>query len=284
MAEGTRAALAAAVARLRAAGVEDPPGDARRLLAHALGIGADRLIVAMPDTLGPEQAARFAAAIAARAARRPVAQIIGARLFWGLSLRVTPDVLDPRPETEVLVAEALREGADAVLDLGTGSGAIVLAILSGRPRARGVGADISAPALQVAAANACALGLADRVAFIRSDWFAQVAGRFDLIVANPPYLAEAELAGLAPEVARHEPRGALSPGGDGLAAYRRIAAGAGAHLRPGGRILLEIGPAQGQAVHTLFTTAGFAAVRVLPDLDGRDRVVAAVWPADGASG
>jgi release factor glutamine methyltransferase len=274
MAEGTRAALAAAVARLRAAGVEDPPGDARRLLAHALGIGADRLIVAMPDTLGPEQAARFAAAIAARAARRPVAQIIGARLFWGLSLRVTPDVLDPRPETEVLVAEALREGADAVLDLGTGSGAIVLAILSGRPRARGVGADISAPAL----------GLADRVAFIRSDWFAQVAGRFDLIVANPPYLAEAELAGLAPEVARHEPRGALSPGGDGLAAYRRIAAGAGAHLRPGGRILLEIGPAQGQAVHTLFTTAGFAAVRVLPDLDGRDRVVAAVWPADGASG
>jgi len=280
MAEGTRAALAAAVARLRAAGVDDPPGDARRLLAHALGIGADRLIVAMPDTLGPEQAARFAAAIAARAARRPVAQIIGARLFWGLSLRVTPDVLDPRPETEVLVAEALREGADDVLDLGTGSGAIVLAILSGRPRARGVGADISAPALQVAAANARALGLADRVAFIRSDWFAQVAGRFDLMVANPPYLAEAELAGLAPELA-HEPRGALSPGGDGLGAYRRIAAGAGAHLRPGGRILLEIGPSQGRAVAALFGAAGFGRVRILPDMDGRDRVVAAVWPGRG---
>ncbi|MGA0776442.1 MAG: N5-glutamine methyltransferase family protein, partial [Gemmobacter sp.] len=149
-----------------------------------------------------------------------------------------------------------------------------------RPGARGVGADLSAPALQVAAANARALGLADRVAFVRSDWFGAVAGRFDLIVANPPYLAEAELAGLAPELV-HEPRAALSPGGDGLGAYRRIAAGAVAHLRPGGRSMVEIAPTQGRAVATLFDAAGFGQMRILPDLDGRDRVVAAVWPGQG---
>jgi release factor glutamine methyltransferase len=277
MAEGARAALGAAIARLRMAGVEDPPGDARRLLAHALGVGPERLITDMPETLSAAEAARFAAAIAARAQRRPVAQIIGVRLFWGRRFRVTPDVLDPRPETETLVAEALAAPFGSVLDLGTGSGAIVLSLLAERPGARGVGADLSAPALQVAAANARALGLADRVAFVRSDWFGAAAGRFDLIVANPPYLAEAELAGLAPELA-HEPRAALSPGGDGLGAYRRIAAGAGVHLRPGGRIIVEIGPTQGPAVATLLREAGLERVRILPDLDGRDRVVAAVGP------
>lgn len=271
-------ALRAALAPLRAAGVEDAPGDARRLLAHAMGIAPERLLLHMSDTLEDVQEAVFAAAIAARARRQPVAQITGRRRFWGLELRVTPDVLDPRPETEVLVAEALKRPFVRVLDLGTGSGAILLALLSGMGMATGLGVDLSPAALDVACGNARALGLEGRARFALSDWFAGVEGVFDLIVANPPYIAEAEMAALAPEVRLHEPRLALTPGGDGLDAYRAIARGALARLMPGGRILVEIGPAQGAAVSALLSAQGFGAVRVIADLDGRDRVVAAVAP------
>lgn len=271
-------ALRAALAPLRAAGVEDAPGDARRLLAHAMGIAPERLLLHMSDTLEDVQEAAFAAAIAARARRQPVAQITGRRRFWGLELRVTPDVLDPRPETEVLVAEALKRPFVRVLDLGTGSGAILLALLSGMGIATGLGVDLSPAALDVACGNARALGLEGRARFALSDWFAGVEGVFDLIVANPPYIAEAEMAALAPEVRLHEPRLALTPGGDGLDAYRAIARGALARLMPGGRILVEIGPAQGAAVSALLSAQGFGAVRVIADLDGRDRVVAAVAP------
>lgn len=271
-------ALRAALAPLRSAGVEDAPGDARRLLAHAMGIAPERLLLHMSDTLEDVQEAVFAAAIAARARRQPVAQITGRRRFWGLELRVTPDVLDPRPETEVLVAEALKRPFARVLDLGTGSGAILLALLSGMGMATGLGVDLSPAALDVACGNARALGLEGRARFALSDWFASVEGVFDLIVANPPYIAEAEMAALAPEVRLHEPRLALTPGGDGLDAYRAIARGALARLMPGGRILVEIGPAQGAAVSALLSAQGFGAVRVIADLDGRDRVVVAVAP------
>ncbi len=277
-------ALRAAIPRLRAAGVEDPARDARLLLAHAMGIAPDRLTLHLAEALEPAQAAAYEAAIAAREARRPVAQITGRRLFWGLPFRVTPDTLDPRPETECLVAEALAAPFFSLLDLGTGTGCILLSCLKGAPMARGLGVDLSPAALAVAEANAQALGLAGRARFALSDWFAAVPGKFDLIVSNPPYISEAEMAGLAPEV-RHEPRMALTPGGDGLAAYRAIARGAGARLMAGGRLLLEIGPTQGAAVAGMLTAAGFDRVRVLPDMDGRDRVVAAVKPGEaGACG
>jgi len=274
-----RAALAAALARLAVAGVPDPARDARVLLAHAAGIAADRLSLHMDDALPPDAAARFDVALTARAARQPVAQITGGRDFWRHRFIVTPDVLDPRPETETLVAEALRAPFARLLDLGTGSGAILLSLLAERPAATGLGTDLSPAALGVARRNAQALGLADRAAFALSDWFADVAGRFDLIVSNPPYIAAAEMPGLAPEVRDWEPRLALTPrddpGGDGLAAYRAIALRAPAHLAPGGRLMVEIGPTQGAAVAALFTGAGLTDVAVLPDLDGRDRVVRA---------
>lgn len=270
-----RSALAGAVPGLRAAGIPDPARDARLLLAHAMALAPDRLLLHLDDPLQPEAAGRFAAALKARESRQPVSQIIGARQFWGRRFRVTRDVLDPRPETETLVAAALEEPFATVLDLGTGSGAIVLSLLAECPEARGLGVDVSPAALAVARANAAQLDLAGRVDFVPSDWFAQVAGRFYLIVSNPPYIAAAEMAALAPETRDWEPALALTPGGDGLEAYRRIVAGAEAHLQPGGRLLLEIGLDQDKAVSDLLQTAGFSGIGVLRDLDGRPRVVMA---------
>lgn len=277
-------ALRAAVGRLRAAGVEDAPGDARRLLAHALGVAPDRVTLLLPDALAPAAAAAFDAAVAARARRQPVAQITGRRAFFGHEFRVTPDTLDPRAETEVLVAAALERPFGSILDLGTGTGCILLSCLAAMPAASGIGTDRSEAALAVAQANAADLGLAARARLLHSDWFDAVTGRFDLIVSNPPYIAEAEIADLAPEVRDWEPRGALTPGGDGLDAYRAIAAGARARLVPGGRILLEIGPTQGPAVRDLLQAAGLAGVAIRHDLDGRDRVVEAWRPAGPGGG
>lgn len=268
-------ALRAAIPRLRAAGVEDPVRDARLLLAHALGLAPNRLMLHLPDAMTPPQAGSYEAAIVARIARKPVAQITGQRLFWGRSFRVTPDTLDPRPETEVLVAEALAAPFSRVLDLGTGTGCILLTLLAERAAATGLATDLSPATLAVAQDNAARLGLSDRASFALSDWFGAVSGRFDLIVSNPPYIAAEEMALLAPEVRLHEPHRALTPGGDGLDAYRALTRGAPAHLAPGGRVLFEIGPTQGQAVAELLSAAGLTEIRVLPDLDGRDRVVAA---------
>lgn len=275
-------ALRAAVPRLRDAGVDDPARDARALLAHAMGLPPDRLTLHLPDTLDAAQETAFLAAIAARAARQPVAQITGQRLFWGRAFRVTPDTLDPRPETERLVEEALSRPFVRMLDLGTGTGCILISCLLGMKMATGLGTDLSAAALAVAEANAARHGLT-RARFQQGDWFAGIPGRFDLIVSNPPYIAQGEMAGLAPEVRDWEPHGALTPGGDGLDAYRAIARGAPARLMPGGRLLLEIGPTQGAAVSALLAAQGLTAIRVLPDLDGRDRVVAAVAPGDADS-
>ncbi|MBA3910976.1 MAG: peptide chain release factor N(5)-glutamine methyltransferase [Rhodobacter sp.] len=269
-------ALAPAVARLAAAGIDGAGRDARVLLAHALGIAPDRLTLHLQDEMTGAQETAFAAGLVARTARQPVAQITGRRLFWGLPFRVTPDTLDPRPETETLVAEALSRPFLKLLDLGTGTGCILLSCLKGMPMARGVGVDASEPALSVARANARDLGLEARARFQASDWFSTVDGAFDLIVSNPPYITEAEMSDLSPEVRDWEPRLALTPGGDGLDAYRAIARGAGARLMPGGRLLLEIGPTQGAAVTALLARAGLADIRILPDMDGRDRVVVAV--------
>lgn len=267
-------ALRIGVARLAEAGIPDAPRDARLLLAHAAGIASDRLSLHLPEPLTPDAAARFDAALTARTTRSPVSHITGRRAFWGREFAVTPDVLDPRPETETLIAEALSGPFNRVLDLGTGSGAILVTLLAERPLATGLGVDLSEAALAIARRNAEALGTLPRARLVVSDWFAAVEGHFDLIVSNPPYIAESEMAELSPEVLR-EPRMALTPGGDGLDAYRAIAAGAPAHLVAGGRLMAEIGPTQGAAVAALFRQAGLSAVEVLPDLDGRDRVVCA---------
>ena len=274
-----RDALRDGVRRLAAAGVEDAARDARRLMAHAAGVGADRVTLHLDDDLTDAQSAACEAALAARAARQPVSQITGKRVFWGRSFRVTRDTLDPRPETEVLVAAALERDFARVLDLGTGTGCILLSLLGDRQGATGLGTDLSEAALDVARGNAGALGVGDRVAFRMADWFAGIEGLFDLIVSNPPYIAEDEMVGLAPDVRDWEPHIALSPGGDGLNAYRAIAAGSGAHLAPGGAILLEIGPTQAAAVTDLLGRAGFGDIDVVQDMDGRDRVVQATGPA-----
>ena len=269
-------ALRAAIQALREAAVEDAPRDARILLAHAMDLPGDRLTLHLADEMTEVQASTYDAAIAARAARQPVSQIIGQRLFWGQSFRVTRDTLDPRPETETLVAEAISLPIHRMLDLGTGTGAILLSCLKAMPMATGLGTDLSPEALAVADDNAQRLGLSRRARFQAADWFQGVTGTFDLIVSNPPYIAADEMPALAPEVRDWEPHLALTPGGDGLDAYRRIALGAPARLMPGGRLIVEIGPTQIAAVVRLFAAQGLDAIRILPDLDGPDRVVPGV--------
>lgn len=273
-------ALRAAIPRLAAAGVPEPAKDARHLLAHALHIGLDRLTLHLPDVMTEHASIRFEDALQARMRRQPVAQITGIRAFWGQEFKVTQDTLDPRPETEVLVAEAIRLPFLKLLDLGTGTGCILLSCLGAMPMATGTGADVSDAALDVARDNCERLGLQNRARFVRSDWFSAVQGRFDLIVSNPPYIAASEMPALSREVHDWEPHLALTPGGDGLAAYRVICAGAPARLLVGGRLIVEIGPTQAAAVSSLMQQAGLTDIRVLQDWDGRDRVVLGVKPSD----
>lgn len=262
----------AALARLTAAGVPDAAQDAALLLAHAMGVArADLALMPSQTLLTAAQAAAFDAAITARVARKPMSQITGERLFWGRPFAVTCDVLDPRPETETLIAAALNRPFETVLDLGTGSGCILLTLLAERPGAQGVGVDLSAAALAVAQRNQARLRV--QATWAQGSWFDPVQGRFDLIVSNPPYIAADEMAHLSPEVRHWEPHLALTPGRDGLAPYRIIAAQAPAHLTAGGWLMVEIGPTQGAAVAGFLTAAGFMTVQILPDLDGRDRVV-----------
>lgn len=271
-----RDVLSTGAGELRAAGVENAMRDARRLMAGALGVDPGRLTLVERDEVAPLVVAEFQDAIRRRCDGVPVAQIVGWRAFYGRRFEVNRDVLDPRPETEALIGEALREPFEEVLDLGTGTGCILLTLLAERPGARGVGSDVSAAALTVAKRNAAALEVAGRCTLIESDWFGGLGGRFDLIVSNPPYIAAEEMAGLMPELS-HEPRMALTDEADGLSAYRVITQNVTAHLKPGGRLLVEIGWQQGGAVAALFRAAGFAEVTVLPDLDGRDRVVSGRW-------
>lgn len=277
------AIMARAVENLRAHGIDDPIRDARLLLAHALDIAPDRLTLHLDDTPDAAAVDRFNDLIAQRCDRVPVSHLRGRRMFWGRDFTVSAAVLDPRPETETLVAAALALPFTTVLDLGTGSGAILLSLLAERVDARGTGVDLSPEALAVARENAEILGLDGRAKFLQSDWFAEVSGSYDLIVANPPYIAAGEMAGLAPELA-HEPRIALTDEGDGLGAYRTITAAAPAYLNQGGWLVVEIGHRQGPAVSDLFLQAGFRGVRVIQDMDRRDRVVQGRWRARAQTG
>lgn len=273
-----QSAITAVTQHLRQGGVPDAPRDARLIVAHVLGIDRTRLTMHAPDPMpAPDHSAAMALA-ERRCNREPLSHILGQRAFFGRQFVVTPDVLDPRPETETLVAEALKLPFKTVLDLGTGSGCILISLLAERPGATGTGGDLSAHALTIATQNATALGVADRATLIESNWFSAITGRFDLIVANPPYIAADEMPALQPEVRNHEPRMALTDDGDGLMAYRAICDAALHHLNPGGGLMVEIGPTQGKAVGAMMQAAGLENISIHPDLDGRDRVVAAYAP------
>ena len=267
--------MLAATRQLHKAGVPDAARDARRLFSYALGVDAGRLTLALPEPVTPENANLYAALVARRMLREPVSHLIGRRAFYGREFTVTSDVLDPRPETEILIEVALRSHFTRMVDLGTGSGCILLTLLAEVPDGQGVGIDLSAQALDVARKNAAALGLADRALFELGDWLGAAAGPYDLIVANPPYIGVDEMAGLSPEVVQYEPAMALTDYADGLTHYRRIIAQAVPLLLPSGRIIFEIGPTQGQAVASMLRDAGLRHVTITPDLDGRDRVVSA---------
>jgi release factor glutamine methyltransferase len=267
--------LQAAIEELKDGGIDGAAKDARLLVSHALEIEPDRLVLVLNETFMPAGLTRLDAAIKARLERQPVSHILGKRNFWGRDFKVTPHVLDPRPETETLIELALQQPFEKVLDLGTGSGCILLTLLAERPGATGLGLELSPEALDVAVANRKALGLERTALFRQSDWLEHAVGQYDLIVSNPPYISMPEMGTLAPEVLRWEPMAALTPGFTGLEAYEIIADGVSEFLTPDGRILLEIGPTQGADVSGLLQGAGFDIVAVHPDMDGRDRVVEA---------
>jgi release factor glutamine methyltransferase len=251
------------------------------LLEAAAGASRADILADPRRVLTDDQAAVLEAYLARRERREPVSQILGAKGFWKIMLRVTPAVLTPRPDTETILDVVLplfgEHQAFTVLDLGVGSGAILLAILAERPGARGLGVDVSEEALAVATENAANLGLAGRAAFLRGDWTTGLEPEsFDLVVANPPYIPSGDIAGLAPEVRDHDPRVALDGGDDGLDAYRALAPQILAMLRPGGRFAVEIGPGQRATVEALFAAAGAAGISVAIDLAGHDRVVSGV--------
>jgi release factor glutamine methyltransferase len=276
------AALHDATRRLRIAGIDGARLDARLLLGHVLDLEAPRLIADPDRPLTAAARARLTELLDRRCRRQPLAQILGRREFWGLAFRVTADTLDPRPDSETVVEAALgavadRSAALRILDLGTGTGCLLLALLHELRRATGIGTDRSESALAVARANAVDLGLADRATFRTGDWTDGLAGTFDLVVSNPPYIPSAAIDRLMPEVARHEPRLAIDGGADGLAAYRAIAAGIAASLRPQSRLIVEIGAGQKEPVAALFAAAGLACTAVRNDLSGQPRCLILQW-------
>lgn len=263
--------------RLEAAGVETPVFDARLLVEAGAGVSRMDIITEPRRPLSEAQVAAVDALVRRRSEREPMAYVLGRKQFWTLDLAVGADVLIPRPESELVVEAALAAIAPdvpaRVIDLGVGSGAILLAILSERRLATGVGIDLSEHALAIAQANAETAGLADRIDLRVTDWWDGVDGVYDIVVSNPPYIASDEIPLLAPEVARFEPRLALDGGSDGLNAYRAIIAGMKAHLRPSGVFALEVGRDQAAAVMRMALDAGFRIDEPRLDLAGAARVI-----------
>jgi release factor glutamine methyltransferase len=268
-----------AKARLEAAGLAGPVIDARLLVEAAADATRTDIVTDPHRALTPDQEATLEAYLTRRENREPVSHILGRKAFWKIMLSVSADVLTPRPDTETVVELVLRDFPEhapwSVLDLGVGSGAILLAILAERPAARGLGIDVSEEALAVARENAANLGLASRLALLRGDWTEGLAeASFDLVVSNPPYIASDVIEELEPEVRDYEPRVALEGGVDGLDHYRRLAPEILRVLKPGAGFAVEIGYDQKDAVEALFREAGAADVRTVRDLGDRDRVVA----------
>ena len=263
-------ALAAGAELLRRHGVPDPIREARRLYRWAFGTGGGEVC--------------YQAALRQRMQRMPFSHITGIRPFWRHDFEVTPSVLDPRPDSEILVTAVVdcmrrSEGADArlrVLDLGTGSGCLLLSVLAEFPQMVGLGIDISGAALAVARRNAVRTGTTDRCRFEQGDWADGIEGRFDLVLSNPPYVARGEIDRLAPEIARWEPQTALDGGPDGLDAYRRLAPALAGLLVPGGVVWLEIGAGQETSIRPLLEGEGLVIRRTWRDLDGRPRCLEAL--------
>lgn len=276
---GIRDVLKAAAADLARAGIEGGRLDARLLLGHVLGRAV------WPHEEEPLETAaleRFRALVARRIAREPVSKIIGRRAFWTLDLTVTADTLDPRPDSETLVEAALEAFADRapprrVLDLGTGTGCLLLAVLSEFADATGLGLDRSPAAAEVARRNAADTGLADRTEIRCQDWDTVGEDRFELILSNPPYIAEDEVASLAEEVRGHDPIGALAAGADGLDAYRALAPVLSRTLAPDGVVILELGIGQGDAVAAIMASVGLRETARRADLAGIDRTLVLKW-------
>ena len=265
---------------LREAGVDEPRREAASLLAHALGRDRTFLFAHAEDALAPDDLARFRSFVARRAAGEPAQYIRGTQEFYGLDLEVTPDVLIPRPETELLVETALEllraTPAPRLCDVGTGSGCVAVALLHERRDALAFALDISAAALRVAARNAARHGVDARIEFVESDCFAALEGAgelFDVVVSNPPYIPESDLAGLQREVREHEPRAALTPGADGLRLIRRLLADAPRFLRAGGHLVFEIGFGQHEAVSRLIDARHWTPLGVREDLQRVPRAV-----------
>jgi release factor glutamine methyltransferase len=270
------AALEAAIARLSAADVDNPRGDARRLLCHSAQLNLANLIVDPDVVLAEEYLRGFEMLVERREKREPVSHLIGEREFWSLPFIVTADVLDPRPASETLVEAALdhvraRSKPVSVLDLGTGSGCLLVAVLSELPEARGVGVDTSEAALVIARQNAEKNLVAGRMTFVSSSWGCDVSGSFDLILSNPPYISESERDELEPEVALYEPALALFAGEDGLSAYRAVAPDIFRLLKSDGLAAIECGRGQMNAVVKIFSESGLQHVETRCDLDGIER-------------
>jgi release factor glutamine methyltransferase len=261
--------------RLERANVSSAALDARLLLQHAAGLAPEDVIAEPVRPLGPPALAAYRSLIDRRSRHEPVSRIIGTREFYGRLFAITPAVLDPRPDTETLVEAALTNLPPSepkqVLDLGTGSGAIIVTLLAERPLSRGVATDRSAPAIAVARGNAVRHDVASRLTLIEASWWQNVAGEFDVIVSNPPYIPHAAIADLPEEVRNFDPPDALDGGLDGCEAYRRIAADARQHLAAEGRLLVEIGHGQTAVVRGIFEDMGLAATGQWADLGGRTR-------------
>jgi len=265
---------------LRTAGVDDAMSDARILAAHALGLSREDMLREPHRELAAADLQLFDDMISRRCGREPVARILGRREFRSLFFRLAPDTLDPRPDSETIVEAAVDYGSQLlgadpvrVLDIGTGTGCLLLSMLNELPGSTGVGTDIAGGAVETADRNAVDLGLSGRARFICTDWTDAVAGVFDLVVSNPPYIATAEIATLAPEVSDHDPLKALDGGADGLDAYRVIAGRLGQILSPNGVSVCEIGSTQRDAVAAIFAAQGFSLVETRDDFGGHPRAL-----------
>ena len=271
--------------RLAANGIDTASLDARLLAQHAFGTDGVGLALREKEPVDDATRARFEVLAQRRLDREPVARILGERAFYGLDFALSADTLVPRPETELVVDLALDALAGRqnpkIIDLGTGTGCIAIAVLANHAGASGVAVDLSPGALETARGNAGRHGVADRLTLLQSDWFAAVDTdlKFDLVLSNPPYIVHDAISGLDADVRDHDPHLALDGGADGLNPYRILAHEAGRYLVPGGKLILEHGSGQSPYIHGLFERHGFVDLQMHADLDGHDRVFVATWPA-----